>query len=127
MLCCDSDTGKFVCCSDCDVGATGIKEDDREEVMVAVEGVSDVEDMLVFDVELRSEAWKLSWIKGAQRVNTVIVVATTFAACAGAAVIVMGMVRYEGVSLVPDTQLTVFILEADTMPLQVCSTIFVQE
>lgn len=61
---------------------------EEDEVMV------DVEDVLVVGVAVvRSEAWKLSCIKGAQREYVAIVVVIAVVASAGVAVIVAGKVK----------------------------------
>jgi hypothetical protein len=87
VLCCD--TAKVVCACDGDVGAADVG-DGKDDVMADAE---DPEDALVVVVVPRSEAWKLSCIKGAQRVYAVIVVVIAFAASPGLAVIVVGKVR----------------------------------
>jgi hypothetical protein len=88
VLCCD--TAKVVCDCDGDVGAADVGEDGKDDVMADAE---DPEDALVVVVVPRSEAWKLSCIKGAQRVYAVIVVVIAFAASPGLAVIAVGKVR----------------------------------
>jgi hypothetical protein len=83
------DTAKVVC--DCDdVGGADVGEDGKDDVMADAE---EPEDALVVVVIPRSEAWKLSCIKAAQRVYAVIVVVIAFAASPGLAVIAVGKVR----------------------------------
>jgi hypothetical protein len=83
VLCCD--TAMLVCGG---IGVADVEEDDTDGVMV------DVEDVLVVGVVVvRSEAWKLSCIKGAQREYVVIVVVIAVVASAGVAVIVAGKVK----------------------------------
>jgi hypothetical protein len=56
---------KLVCGCDCEDEAVGIEEDGKEEAAVGEEVVA--AEVAVLDDDFRSEAWKLSCIKGAQR------------------------------------------------------------
>ena len=86
MLCCDN--AELVCTCDGDVRVADVEEDSTDEAVV------DVEDVLpVAVVCLRSEAWKLSCISGAQREYAAIAVVIAVVASRGVAVIVAGKVK----------------------------------
>jgi hypothetical protein len=110
-----------------DVGFVDVEEGSEVVVDVGDVLVDDGDDVDGDDDVERSEACQLICIKGAQSSYVLIVVVVAAVACAAVAVMVAGKVMSEGVSLVPELQVTTGKVVEEAMATQVCHPTFVQE